>query len=136
MANEATIIELLGDPKGKPIRFTVPNNDAIEKGALLELLDPRTASGASAITSGAAFAGIAAEEKVAGDGSTSISAWTCGLFDIVSDVAIPIGSYVKMSGANTIIPILSDERHLGISVGKALEAADAAEKIAVAVGIY
>ena len=98
MANEAVIIELLGNG-GDPVRFTVANATTIEKGTLLKITDPRTAIATSADND--PFAGIAAAEKVASDGATSLAAYTHGIFDLVdSGAGITAGERVSIGGTN------------------------------------
>lgn len=85
------------------------------------------------------FGGIASTEKVASDGSVKIGAWTCGIFDLMSDLgAIVAGDFVTISGANTIREATEADLQAGRGVGKALEtvAAGTAERIQVAVGLY
>lgn len=79
MANEAVIIELLGNG-GDPIRFTCADGTTIAKGTVLELTDPRTVVACSGANT--AIAGIAAAEKVANDGATTIAVYTNGIFDM------------------------------------------------------
>lgn len=95
MADEAVIIELLGNA-GDPIQVTVADGTGIEKGALIKLTDPRT----GIINSGAQdpFIGIAAAEKVASDGSTTLAVYTNGIFDIKTDAGTDVaGSYMAIS---------------------------------------
>jgi hypothetical protein len=100
MANEAVIIELLGNG-GDPVRYTCANGTGIAKGTLLQLADPRTASATSA--DGDKFIGIAAHEKVANDGSTSIAVYTNGIFGLKdSGGGVNAGTRVKVNGANLI----------------------------------
>ncbi len=80
MAAEAVIIELFNG--GRPIRYTVADGATIEKGTLMKLADPRTASAHSAADQ--PIVGIAAAEKVASDGATTISVYTDGIFDITA----------------------------------------------------
>jgi len=103
MVSGATIVDL-GPNGGATYQFTVLNTDAIEKGTVCILTDPRTASGAVITTSGGAVAGIAASEKVASDGATTIGCHTEGIFDIYASagLAIAAGDYVVLSGSNTI----------------------------------
>lgn len=81
MANEVDFIELYGSPPGRPIRYTIGTLAAIEKGAALKLIDPRTASGANFTTATAGgvgntvVAGFAAAEKENTNGTT-ITAYT------------------------------------------------------------
>lgn len=132
MANEAVIIELLGD-KGNPVRFTVADGTGIEKGTLLKFADPRTASASSGAD---VFAGIAAAEKVASDGSTSLAAYTKGIFDLTATGTITAGQLVSLSGANLVKTAVATDVEQGKIVGKALETAAHSEVIAVAVGVY
>ena len=133
MAVEAVIIELLGD-KGDVLRYTVDDSTGIAKGAICSISDPRTAA-----LSGdeGSFAGIAASEKVASDGATTLGFYTTGIFDIVTDTSTPgVGTYVVTDGANQVKAEDSGDELLGDRVGKALETASSGETIAVAVGIY
>lgn len=135
MANEAVIIELMGQPKGMPVRFTVADGTGIEKGTICKMSDPRTAAASAADND--VFAGIAATEKVASDGSTTLGLYTCGIFDLTdSGAGITVGSTVNIGGANLIIASAAADLLTGSVVGKALETAAAGEVIAVAVGIY
>lgn len=127
MANEAVIIEL-GVTGGNPIRRTCADAYGIEKGALLRLVDPNTISGAN-IGVAQPFAGIAAAEKVANDGSTSIACYTEGVFDLYADGAITVGDNVCMSGANKVASCGAISG--GCIVGYAEETATAAETIRV-----
>lgn len=144
MANEAVIIELLGEPKGCPVRYECGDSVGIEKGTLLWFGDARKVSGASVDGHGAAypFAGIAAHEKVAGDGSTSIAVYTKGIFDLTTVAAptVTAGDYVVISGANLVSTAHVSQRGNASSganiVGVAQETASASEVIAVAVGVY
>jgi hypothetical protein len=148
MANEAVIIELLGNG-GNPIRYTVANGTTIEKGTILRVEDPRTAV-ASANT-GETFAGIAAMEKVASDGSTTVTAYQYGIFDLkmATNSTCQAGDLMVISGANLIAraqdlvsytiggnTIQGVQRALasGMIIGKALETGSSGEVIAVLVG--
>ena len=134
MANEAVIIELpLG---GRPRRYTVADAQQISGGTLLRLIEPNTASGSSLATVQEPFAGIATMEKVANDGSTEISAYTYGVFDLTCTAtgAVPCGAAVVMSGANLIRAAVAAEIISGMIIGKALEEGTANEVIRVAVG--
>lgn len=132
MANEAVIIELLGNA-GDPVQYTCADANTIEKGTLLFFTDPRTVSGSS--SSGGAFAGIAAAEKVASDGATRIAVYTNGIFDLTSSAGATItaGQWVSLSGQNLVKTATEAELAAGGGVGKALETASASEVIAVKV---
>lgn len=134
MANEAVIINL-GPNGGRVMRFTCADGTGIAKGTILKLADPRTVAAATADND--VFAGIAAEEKVASDGQTSIGVYTEGIFDLyVSNSTIPVGSQVSINGANDIKVFTAGDYEDGVAFGKALEASAAgtAEVIAVAIG--
>lgn len=119
MANEAVIIELFNG--GRPIRFAVQDATAIPKGSLLEMDADRRVIVAT--TDNAPFVGIAAMEKVASDGSTTISAYTDGIFDILSDAGVDTrGALMAVSGtANTIQTADAADLLQGAYVGHYLE---------------
>jgi len=74
MANEATLfweVEL-------PIPFTVADGAGIEKGTLLKITTDMTAAAADG--AGDALAGIAAEEKISGDGKVKLGVYRRGIF--------------------------------------------------------
>lgn len=135
MANEAVIVELLGNPKGQPVSFLCDDGVGIEKGTILWFTDNRKVSGASA-SPGQPFAGIAATEKVANDGSTHIGCYTCGIFDCYAQSAVTNGAYCKLSGLNMIATPTAAEIDSGFAMGKVLETVTAADTVQVAVGIY
>ena len=127
MANEAVIIELLGNA-GDPVRYTCAT--AIAKGALCKITDPRTAAVTGADND--PFAGIAAAETTTND--TSIACYTHGIFDLKdSGAGITAGERVSIKAANQIAKV-ADADLLFSDVGIALETAAGAEVIAVLVG--
>ncbi len=133
MANEARIVELLGD-KGDVIRFTCDDTIAIPKGTIMELTDPRTVIANSAANK--AIAGIAASEKVANDGQTTIGVYTNGLFllDTVAGGTAVLGADVVSAGAGNEIDdfdTLDDEN--GYVIGKSLETSGASTETLVRV---
>jgi len=123
MANEAAIQTLLGNG-GDPLRFTVVDADAIQKGTLLMISGGGVmTAAASTSTHDEVFAGIATMEKVANDGSTTISAYTNCVADLVASGTFKRGDMVKLSGANVVSICTYNELISGGSVvGKALEA--------------
>jgi len=140
VADEAAIVELLGQPKGCPIRYTVANTGAIPKGSIMQISGDRTITKAD--TDGQFFAGIAVADKVTNDGSVTLGVWTKGIFDLRTEVGSPAiveGERVKISGANLIV--LADDDSIANAqevVGVALQPASSATPttIAVAIGIY
>lgn len=132
MANEAVIIELLGEPKGHAIRFTIADGTGIAKGTLLKLTDPRSAIATSADND--PFAGVAAEQKTASDGVTNIGAFSFGIFDLKATAAtIAVGERVSIGGTNLISKVAATDL-LFSDVGIALEAFSASEVGAVLIG--
>ena len=135
MANEATIITLLGN-KGDPMRYTVADGVGISKGSLMVSRDAVTMAKSSGV--GEPFVGIARDEKVLGDGSTTLAVYTNVLADIyASNNAINAGSMVMISGANLITEassvILTAIASYAAILGPAVENGAASEKIAVRV---
>lgn len=101
MTNECVLIYEL-EP---PIPFTCDNTIGIEKGAILKLTDPMTASLADG--DGDVIAGIAAEEKVANDGRTKIAVYRRGIFKGLAGTAItgigaPIDTHASTGATNEI----------------------------------
>jgi hypothetical protein len=122
MANEAILRDRFLDP----IDMTCADGTGIEKGAILQLSDPRTA--ALATESGVAVAGVCAREKIASDGRTRVAVYRTGIFDMVASGTIAVGKAVKTMGNNYIAEAnVNDENILGV----ALEAASDAETIQV-----
>lgn len=133
MANEAIKVELTNNT-GFPIRYACASGTAIAKGTLLILSDPRTVT-AHSTGVGGVFAGIASMGKEATDYSTSISAWTDGIFEIKASGAITVGDKVKTSSAANYVEAITGAASGSIVVGTALETASDAEVINVRVRI-
>lgn len=121
MANEAVIIELLGN-KGDPIQFICVDGDAWLKGAIMKLSDNREVDTSAA--PGNVCAGILTMEKVASDGSTTVSCYTNGIFDLLEGegAAVAIGLPVKISTENTIEEAEAGDAETGVLLGHALAA--------------
>ena len=133
MSNEAVILELLGNG-GDPINFTCADGTGIAKGAVLELTDARTVITCSAVDK--PIAGIAAAEKVASDGATTIAVYTNGIFDmdIVAGGTSVLGADVVSAGAgNEIDDFDTLDGENGYVIGKSLETGAASEKVAIRV---
>jgi hypothetical protein len=119
MANEAIIIELLGN-LGNVVRYTVADGGAIPKGTLLKINDDRTATASAADND--AFAGIACSEKVASDGQTTIGAYTCGIFGLKdSGTGVAVGNRVSIKAANQVAIVVAGADDLFSDVGIMLE---------------
>lgn len=96
---DAKIIELLGS-NGNPIEMTCAESTSIDKGTLLQLTNPRTASAASAANQD--FGGVASMDKLAGDGSTKISVYTYGIFEFTAGEAISTGANVRIHSTGKV----------------------------------
>lgn len=132
MANEAVIVELLGN-RGEVVDYTVADAAAIEKGAVLRLTDARTASGANIVNG--AVAGIAAAEKVASDGQVNIGCYTYGIFDMRASGAITIGAPIGVAENNDVMAVDVTKLSGAHVIGHALETATNAEVIEIKVNI-
>lgn len=121
MADEAVIIELLGN-KGDPIEYVCVTGDAWLKGAIMKLSDNREVDTSSA--AGEVCAGILTMEKVLNDGSTRVSCYTNGIFDVKEGeaAAIAIGLPVKISAANKVEEAEAGDAETGVLFGHALAA--------------
>ena len=122
MANEATLVyetEL-------PIPFTVANATGIEKGAILKLTDPMTAI----INSGAedAIAGIAAEEKIASDGKTTLGVYRRGIFKVTTAAAVTAGNALSISATVNKVQHATKTSVGCKTIGIALETAGGADE--------
>lgn len=132
MANEATVIELLGNA-GDPVQYNCADATAITKGTLLYISsDPRTVLATSATSQ--YFAGIAAHDKVANDGATKIGVWTNGVFDLKdSGAGMTLGTICQVAGVNTVKTADDSGGATSVAehVGQVLETAAASEVVAV-----
>lgn len=105
-----------------PVNKICANATGIEKGELLQWTSGNVVLAAS--DSGQVFGGIAAGEKIAGDGVTSIAVYDKGKFRIyaTSGAAITAGNYVSLSGANMVqLANATDAVSGGHVVGVALD---------------
>lgn len=136
------IIELTNG-NGFPITYICAAGTTISKGILLKLSDPRTVTAAEGIitTFPTAFAGISAMDKDGTDSSTTISAWTNGIFDLRCSGAATVGDKLVLTGFNEVksVSLLTVAQYASLAtvsgiVGTALETASDGEKIAVWVG--
>ena len=134
MADEAVIIELFNG--GRPIRYTVADDTTIEKGTLMEMTDPRTMKKISAVDK--PIAGIAAAEKVANDGSTTLAVYTDGIFDLTlgGSATTVLGNDVVSNGSvNTVDTFDTLDGEKGYVIGKSLETGGNSEVVAVRVNL-
>jgi len=136
MANEAVVVNL-GSTGGEVYNFNVADGTGIEKGTICKLSGARVAVASAA--DGDVFAGIAANEKVASDGSTKLGLYTKGIFDLKTDAGgCSYGNLLKISGANLVGKAAADGAGTTTSgqciVGVALEDASADEVVQVLIG--
>jgi len=137
MVAEAVIIELLGkDKKGDVVNYTVDDAAVVPKGTIMELTDERTC----VVNTAAAHpvAGIAATEKVANDGQTTIGLYTYGIFDLTISAAgsTVLGADVRMAAAgNTVTDMTSLDRESGFVIGKSLATGGVNEVVSVVVRV-
>lgn len=132
MANEAVII-LAGN---HVIRRTCADGTSISKGTILKLSDANlvTASAATDNGVGQPFGGIAAADKVANDGATTIPVYMDGTFDLTCNAGATLpncGVAVTISGANLIRPCTAADLLSGSVIGNCEEHGSASEVIRV-----
>ena len=134
MTNEAVVVELLGN-EGEVIDFTVDNATGIEKGTIMQISGASIRRATASSVEGEIFAGIAAAEKVASDGSTRLPCYTYGIFDLKKDAGTnTVGEYMKISGANIIGKYAATDGETGKLIGKALEDGATSDTIQILVG--
>lgn len=126
MANEVKIVELLGNG-GDPIEYTCLDNTGILKGTVMELEDLRTVKKVSAADK--PLAGIAAAEKVADDGSTTIAVYTnCIVLAVCESEGATVGhSQVANTNDNKLADYDTLDNETGDVIGYALETATTGE---------
>ena len=93
MANEA----ILRQEYSLPVQFKCADGTGIEQGAILKLADPMTASLADGDED--YVAGICHTEKIANDGTTYVSVYIDGVFDIMASGAITAGQAVATAAS-------------------------------------
>lgn len=130
----AEIVELQAGSNA--VDFTIPDAQAVEKGALMILEDPRTCSGTGIGTEGGFFAGVASAEKVADDGQINLALHTIGVFDMVTaGKAVIAGELVALSGKNSIQTATQLHISGGRVVGRANEDGAIGEIIEIDIGV-
>lgn len=132
MANELTLVYEL-EPA---VPFTVSNTTGIEKGTLMKIADPLTASASAADED--YIIGVAASEKIANDGKTKLGVYMRGIFKVYASGNITAGqsiagasdanfpNYVKVSDATCVS---------AKSCGIALETAATGETLLVLINV-
>ncbi len=136
MANEAKIVQLLGDG-GDPISVTVAAGTSLSGGCLLYWsADPRTGAASPNTDVGSIFAGMVAADKSSTDGATQVSCYTHLIADILAGGAVAYGTMVALSGANTVRAQNGGDHLSGTLFGRCLETASANEVVQILIGAY
>lgn len=132
MANEVVVADLLGNG-GDPIQYTCADNTTILKGTVLELEDVRTVKKISADNK--PIAGIAAHEKTADDGTTTISVLTnCIIKATAEATGATVGfDQVAHDATNMLGNGDAADADEGLVIGYALETATSGETYLVRV---
>lgn len=122
MADEAIIVELLGN-KGDPIRYKIGDSLSIEKGSLMEIKAGAVREVIQSTNVDVPIAGIAAHEKVANDGQTSMAVYTNGIFQMKCiTTQLEIGDYASASATDNNLTLSSTlDLEKGWTVGYAME---------------
>ena len=95
---------------------------AIPKGTILKLSTPYTVAASAAAHD--LFGGIAAEEKIAGDGKHQIAVYRGGIFKCEAGTSgVTVGKHVVIEGANEFTDYTTLDPEKGESWGVALESA-------------
>jgi len=119
MANEATLVY----ERSVPVPFTVADGTGIEKGTFLTLSDPMTVA-ATGANANAIVIGIAAEEKIASDGNTTLAVYLSGVFRVLAGGAVTVGDNVEShSVAQEVVTATQTANATANIIGKALETA-------------
>jgi len=114
-----------------PISYKVAEATTIEKGSLLKLTDSGTAILSSA--AGDPIAGVAAEEKIGGDGNTDLAVYKRGRFTAVASGAITVGWPIQstVNSANAVVVAATEAISGAAILGYAEATAVAQERIQV-----
>ena len=120
MANAVAVLMIKKSP---PIQMTCSESTAIPKGTILQLTDPFTVSAGTGADM--EFGGIAAEEKIASDGKTTVAVYRDGYFKVEcgtngTTAGLP---QVYDDGANELTDAAAGDAELGLIFGVALETA-------------
>jgi len=117
MANATAVLVFELEP---PIPMTCADA-AIPKGTILKLSTPYTVAATSAVND--LFGGIAAEEKISGDGKLSIAVYRRGIFKVEAGATVTVGLPQVIHQLNELTNTVAADYDLGYVFGKALETA-------------
>ncbi len=117
MTNEARLLF----ETGPAIPFTVSNTAGIEKGALLKMTDFQTAVINSSDSD--VVAGIAASEKINGDGKVRLGVYREGIFRVLVSGTVTTGDALKISSVTNAVAtaVVDDENIIGIALEDATD---------------
>lgn len=104
-----------------PVNMTVADGVGIERGAILKLTDPNTASTSNGNAD--VVAGIAANEKIASNGVTSIAVYRGGTFRVLAGGAITVGDALIVNSAVLANEVITAGVNAENIIGIALETA-------------
>lgn len=117
----ANVVAQLMIETDKPIMMTCADA-AIPKGTILKLSTPYTVAAATADND--LFGGIAAEEKISGDGKLQIAVYRAGIFKVEAGAGgVTVGLPVGIVAANNFKNTTANDSDLGYNFGNALETA-------------
>lgn len=118
-----------------PISMTCAEATGIEKGQCLTLSDPFTVAATAAAN--VAFGGIAAEEKIAGDGKTKIAVYRGGIFKLeAGTTGVTVGLPMKVEANNEFTDVVAGDAELARVWGQSLETAANGEFFLAQIGRY
>ena len=131
MALEATLVY----ETQTAIPFTCADGAGIEKGTVLKLTDPMTVAASDGDVD--IIAGIAAEEKIASDGKTTIAVYTRGYFKVTSGGTIAVGAALitnaSSGAANEVITAPVNAENI---LGRSMETATDAQTLLIELAPY
>ena len=105
-----------------PIMMNCAEGTSIPKGTCLKLSGAYTVIASSAADD--EFGGIAAEEKIGGDGKTQIAVYRDGIFKVeAGTTGVSLGMPCKLEAANEFTTTAANNSDVGYNWGIALEAA-------------
>lgn len=116
----ASAVAVLMVETNLPIMMTCADA-AIPKGTVLKLSTPYTVAASSADND--LFGGIAAEEKISGDGKLQIAVYRDGIFKVEAGATVTVGLPQTIHGANEFKNLTAADHDLGYIFGTALETA-------------
>ncbi|RKX66037.1 MAG: hypothetical protein DRP42_03835 [Tenericutes bacterium] len=114
----ASAVAVLMVELAPPIMMTCADA-AIPKGTVLKLSTPFTVEASGADND--LFGGIAAEEKIAGDGKLMIAVYRKGIFKVEAGANVTVGLPQTIHGANEFKDLTAADSDLGYIFGRALE---------------